>query len=117
MAKAKEESVGESEVKPAEKFIISGKVLDQGYYANIDGKDFYVAKGTIKKVLNDQNEQVEKRVPGSVATIEVINGDRILTPTGKKYFEGLTDKQFKVLASAGVIVLTKEQADRYKSLL
>jgi predicted DNA binding protein len=96
---------------------IGKKILLEGYYGIIDGKEFIVAGATEEETLTPDGKKTKKRIPGCVAEKETVGEDIILKRTGKRYFEDLSDKQLKTLANAGVIELTKEQADKYKSLL
>ena len=112
MSKTKEETV-----EAVEKYHCTEKALLEGYYALIDGKDIAISKGDMKKI---NLKGSTKKVPayGSVVNYEeqIIGGRKQMVemPTGKTYFENLTPKQIHILLIAGIITLTKEQAEVYK---
>lgn len=110
MAKAKEVSSVKAETKKQpEQFKITPDVLKAGYYAVIDDRTFAVTRGEKKTTFTPGQGQTKTFVPGSV-----FENDK---PTGKDYFEDLTDNQMHILLCARVISLTPKQNERYQKYL
>jgi hypothetical protein len=106
----------ENQVK-TEKYFLTETVKESGYFANLPTEEgsakldnFQVSKGR-RQPTRDRNtgNMVKKYIMGSVIENE--------KETGKDYFENLTDFQIHILAQAGVIVLNKEQGQKYNSWL
>jgi hypothetical protein len=108
-----------TEAAKVEKYYLTEKVRNSGYFAEVDGQKFYVSRATKEMgrdaETGDPKKMVVLGVVEELKRIETINGyDSVLKATDKTYFENLTFNQIKTLLNAGVIQLNKEQSAKYK---
>lgn len=87
------------------KYFISEKVLKDGYAGRIGDRNFVVAPHIYGETFTEKNEKVfGVTVRGGV----VEEG----TNTGKDYLENISDSELFELATAGVIITSKEDRER-----
>jgi hypothetical protein len=111
----------EKEVKETkvEKYFLTENVKLQGYFAEIDGRKFYVSRAERVNGINESGKTTRIIKPGVVLEpqeVEIYEGkyQTQLTPTNKNYFENLNFEQKRILLSAKVITLSKAQEASFK---
>jgi hypothetical protein len=110
----------EKEVKEkVEKNFLTENVKLQGYFAEIDGRKFYVSRAERVNGINESGKTTRIIKPGVVLEpqeVEIYEGkyQNQLTPTNKNYFENLSFEQKRILLSAKVITLSKVQEASFK---